>query len=102
MIILQAQGAGFNPMIFLLIMGIFLVVNYVIIIPKQKKKEKEQVQFVEALGNGAKIVTASGIHGKLIRFEDTNMILEIATGVQIRMEKNYINFEMTKKLNTIA
>jgi preprotein translocase subunit YajC len=43
MIFLQAQGGGMESMmpLLLLMMGIFLVVQFVIVGPKQKKREKK-------------------------------------------------------------
>jgi preprotein translocase subunit YajC len=45
------------------------------------------------------MVTASGIHGKFLRIEDNTLILEIDNGVKIKIEKNYINFDLTKAVN---
>jgi len=99
-ILLQAAQGGFDMTIIFLMMGIFLVVQFVIIGPKQKKKEKEQLIFIENLPVGSKMVTASGIHGKFLRIEDNTLILEIDNGVKIKIEKNYINFDLTKALNS--
>jgi preprotein translocase subunit YajC len=99
-ILLQAAQGGFDMTIIFLMMGIFLVVQFVIIGPKQKKKEKEQLIFIENLPVGSKMVTASGIHGKFLRIEDNTLILEIDNGVKIKIEKNYINYDLTKALNS--
>jgi|688.fasta_scaffold22397_4 preprotein translocase subunit YajC len=98
-ILLQAAQGGFDMTIIFLMMGIFLVVQFVIIGPRQKKKEKEQLAFIENLSVGSKMVTASGIHGKFLRIEDNTLILEIDNGVKIKIEKNYINFDLTKAIN---
>jgi preprotein translocase subunit YajC len=87
-ILLQAAQGGFDMTIIFLMMGIFLVVQFVIIGPKQKKKEKEQLIFIENLPVGSKMVTASGIHGKFLRIEDNTLILEIDNGVKIKIEKS--------------
>jgi preprotein translocase subunit YajC len=99
-ILLQAAQGGFDMTIIFLMMGIFLVVQFVIIGPRQKKKEKEQLAFIENLSVGSKMVTASGIHGKFLRIEDNTLILEIDNGVKIKIEKNYINFDLTKAVNS--
>lgn len=98
-ILLQAAQGGFDMTIIFLMMGIFLVVQFVIIGPRQKKKEKEQLAFIENLSVGSKMVTASGIHGKFLRIEDNTLILEIDNGVKFKIEKNYINFDLTKAIN---
>lgn len=98
-ILLQAAQGGFDMSIIFLMMGIILVVQFVIVGPRQKKKEKEQLSYIENLPVGSKMVTASGIHGKFLRIEDNTLILEIDNGVKIKIEKNYINFDLTKAVN---
>jgi|GEM_PF-2326720 preprotein translocase subunit YajC len=101
MIYLQAQGGMDMMPLLLLMMGIFLVVQFVIIGPKQKKREKEMAGFIDGLANGAKIITTSGIHGKYIRTEENMMVIEIDTNVKVRMEKTALNYEATKALHGV-
>lgn len=97
--LLQAAQPGFDPTLIFLMMGIFLVIQFVIIGPRQKKKEKEQLSFIENLPAGSKVVTSSGIHGKLVRLEDNTLIVEVDSGVKLKIEKNFINFDLTKAQN---
>ena len=101
MIYLQAQGGMDMMPLLLLMMGIFLVVQFVIIGPKQKKREKEMAGFIDGLANGAKIITTSGIHGKYIRTEENMLVIEIDTNVKVRMEKTALNYEATKALHGV-
>lgn len=98
MIILQA-AAPFDFSIIFLMMGIFLVVQFVIIGPKQKKREKEMQAFTENLFSGAKVVMNNGIHGKFIKAEEKVLVIEVDTNVKLRVDKSAINFEATKALN---
>lgn len=99
---LQAQGGmeGMMPLL-LLMMGIFLVVQFVIVGPKQKKREKEMANFIDGLSNGSKIITTSGIHGKYIKTEENLMVVEIDTNVKVRMDKTALNYEATKALHGV-
>ena len=101
MMYLQAQGGMDMMPLLLLMMGIFLVVQFVIIGPKQKKREKEMAGFIDGLANGAKIITTSGIHGKYIRTEENMLVIEIDTNVKVRMEKTALNYEATKALHGV-
>ena len=101
MIYLQAQGGMDMMPLLLLMMGIFLVVQFVIIGPKQKKREKEMAGFIDGLANGAKIITTSGIHGKYIRTEENMLVIEIDTNVKVRMEKSALNYEASKALHGV-
>ena len=98
---LQAQGGMDMMPLLLLMMGIFLVVQFVIIGPKQKKREKEMAGFIDGLANGAKVITTSGSHGKYIRTEENMMVIEIDTNVKVRMEKTALNYEATKALHGV-
>ena len=101
MMYLQAQGGMDMMPLLLLMMGIFLVVQFVIVGPKQKKREKEMASLIDGLANGAKVITSSGIHGKYIRTEENLMVIEIDTNVKVRMEKTALNYEATKALHGV-
>lgn len=92
------QG-GFDFTLIFLMMGIFLVIQFVIIGPKQKKREKEMQNYIADLKSGAKVVLSSGIHGKYLRSEENCMMVEVDTGVKLKVERTAINFEATKALN---
>ncbi len=92
-------GGGMDFSLIFLMIGMFLVIQFVIIGPKQKKREKEMANYISNLTNGSKIITTGGIHGKYLRSEDNCMIVEVDTGVKLKIDKSAINFEATKALN---
>ncbi len=90
-------GLGIDPTFIFL--GGTLLVFYFFFIRPQTKKAKEQQKFVENLKKGDKIVTAGGIHGKIIKEEEGTYLIEIDNNVKIRIEKSVLSAEMTKKAN---
>lgn len=101
-VLLQAGGkGGFDPMSFLLLGGIFIVMYFFLIRPQQKKG-KEQAKFQEEIGVGTKVVTSSGIHGKIVKVDEKSVLLEIDTNTKIRVEKAFISMELTNNLNAPA
>ncbi|MBK6273544.1 MAG: preprotein translocase subunit YajC [Saprospirales bacterium] len=100
--LLQAGGAA-NPMqlpIMLLLMG---VVFYFFLIRPQNKKQKEAQAFLEAIKVGDKVITTSGIHGKITSINDDNTVLVQVDGpTRLKMEKSSINAELTKAVNTTS
>ena len=56
----------------------------------QQKKQKEIQKAREALKTGDKVITAGGIYGKIKEIGDTYMSLEIANGVNIRVDKTSV------------
>ena len=63
-ILMQAGGGGFGigNLGFLLVM---ILVMYLFFFRPQIKRQKEDKQFREAIAKGQRIVTTSGIHGKI-------------------------------------
>ncbi|MDE7387862.1 MAG: preprotein translocase subunit YajC, partial [Muribaculaceae bacterium] len=46
--------------------------------------------FHDSLAKGAKVMTAGGIHGTVVDVNDSTVMLEIAPGVKIRVNKGSI------------
>ena len=57
---------------------------------EQQKKQKEIQKSREALKTGDKVITAGGIYGKIKEIGDTYMLIEVADGVRIRVDKTSI------------
>lgn len=73
---------------------IFVVIYFFMIRP-QSKKAKEQKAFRDSLTKGSKVVTVSGVHGKITDLDDTTVMLEIDNNVRIKMERSSISPEFT-------
>ncbi|PZD79496.1 preprotein translocase subunit YajC [Mesonia sp. K7] len=81
---------------FIAIIAIF----YLFMIRPQQKKMKEEKQFASELKRGDKVVTKSGMHGKIVDFSDSNHTVVIETGAgKITFDKASISLDLTKRLN---
>ena len=59
--------------------------------------------FLEAIKVGDKVITTSGIHGKITAINDDNTVLVQVDGpTRLKMEKSSINAELTKAVNTTS
>ena len=100
-----AGGADANPNAglfnILFLVGIFAVMYFFMIRP-QAKKAKAQKQFNASVAKGEKIVTIGGIHGRILKENDTTVELEIDTNVKVIVERSAISMEMTKALQQQA
>jgi preprotein translocase subunit YajC len=63
---------------------------YFFMIRPQNKKQKEIMNFRKNLEVGQEVISAGGIYGKVKAIEDNVVVLEIASGVKIRIDKNSI------------
>lgn len=89
-LLLQAgapQGGG--SMMWILLIGMFVIMYFFMIRP-QNKKQKEIANFRKTLQVNQTVVTAGGIHGTIKELADTYVMLEIANGVKIKIDKNSI------------
>jgi preprotein translocase subunit YajC len=85
---LQAQAGGDYS--FLIMMVAIFAIMYFFMIRPQNKKQKEIQNFRNNLSVGQEVITAGGIYGKVKEIEDNVIVLEIASGVKIRIDKNSI------------
>ena len=87
-IMLQAQG-GADYSFLIMMIAIFAIMYFFMIRP-QNKKQKEIANFRKSLEVGQSVITAGGIYGKVKEIEDSAVVVEIASGVKIKVDKNSI------------
>lgn len=85
-ILLQAAGGG-NNMSGLIMIVAMIAIFYFFMIRPQQKKQKELKNAREAMKAGDRVVTAGGIHGKLKEISEATVMIEIAPGTQIKVDK---------------
>ena len=81
---MMAQFQGLIPLVFM------FAIFYFLLIRPQQKKAKEHRALLDALKKGDQVVTAGGMHGKVTSLDDQVVTLEIAPGVNVRINKGYI------------
>ncbi|MFD1316590.1 preprotein translocase subunit YajC [Namhaeicola litoreus] len=97
-IILQSGSGGIGNIILIPLM--FLVI-YLFMIRPQMKKQKMEKKFQSSITRGAKVVTTSGIHGKVVDLNDADNTCTIETGAgKIKFERSAISMEMSKRYLT--
>jgi len=75
---------------------IIFAVFYFFLIRPQMKQAKEHKQMVESLNKGDEVVTNGGMLGKINKVGDNFIILEIAKGVEVKVQKQAISATMPK------
>ncbi|RKV86640.1 MAG: preprotein translocase subunit YajC [Bacteroidetes bacterium] len=86
----QTQGAGGSMWSTILMFALLIVVFYFFLIRPQSKRQKEVRKFQDSLENGKSVITQGGIYGKIKEVKDNYVILEIAEGVKIKVNKNML------------
>ncbi|MGA9637851.1 preprotein translocase subunit YajC [Flavobacterium sp.] len=73
---------------------LMFVVIYFFMIRPQQKKVKQEKAFEGALKVGDRIVTKSGLHGKIAELAETTVVIETMSG-KLKMERSSISMEMS-------
>jgi preprotein translocase subunit YajC len=89
-IILQVATGGGSAWSGLMMMVVIIAIFYFFMIRPQQKKQKDIQKAREALKVGDRIVTAGGVYGKIKEIGDVYMLIEIADGVRIRIDKTSV------------
>jgi preprotein translocase subunit YajC len=86
----QSMLIQFLPLIGLVVLFYFLMIR-----PQQKRMKQHQ-QMLGGLKRGDVVVLSSGMVGKIVRVEDKEVGLEIATGVTVKVVKAMISDVRTR------
>ncbi len=88
------QGGGHLQFLFTIV--IFTLVFWLIIIRPQVKRQKEHRKMVDDVAKGDEIVTNGGTLGKVTRVGDSFLTLEVAPGMEIKVQRSAIAQVMPK------
>lgn len=96
-IFLQAETASsLSSMLPFLAM---ILVLYFFMIRPQVNRQKKEKKFQASIGKGSKVITTSGIHGKIVEVNSNDNTVTIETGAgKIRFERSSVSMELSKKL----
>lgn len=75
----------------------FVVIYFFMLRPQQAKIKKER-EFEASIKVGDKIVTKSGLHGKIAELGETTVVIETMSG-KLKMERSAISQEMSAVAN---
>ena len=69
----------------------------------QMTKQKKEKKFQADIAKGTRVITSSGIHGKIVEVNENDNTITIETGAgKIKFEKAAISMDLTNKLNAPA
>lgn len=80
----QGQGS-----VMLMFLGIFAVF-YLLLLRPQYKRAKEHKQLINSLNKGDEVVTSGGLLGKVNKVVDDFVHLQVAEGLEVKLQKSAI------------
>jgi preprotein translocase subunit YajC len=85
-----AGGDMQSSLMSMLPLVLMFVVLYFVMIRPQMKKQKEHKTMIDALAKGDEVVTAGGVLGKVSKMGDAFVNLEVASGVEIQIQRSAV------------
>lgn len=85
-----ASGGGMAAFQQIIPLVFMFAIFYFLLIRPQQKKAKEHKALLEAMKKGDNVITAGGVHGKVVAVENDLVTLEVSNNVNIKITKSYI------------
>ncbi len=80
-----------------------LVVVYLFMIRPQTQRQKKEKKFSEELKKGMRVVTKSGLHGRVADISEKLNAIVLETGAgKLTFDRSSISMELSAKLNEAA
>ena len=69
---------------------LMFVVLYFVMIRPQMKRQKEAKAMIDALAKGDEVVTTGGMLGKIAKIGESYLTVEIASGIEIQVQRGAV------------
>lgn len=78
---------------------LMFVVIYFFFLRPQMKRQKQELNFSKEIKKGDRVITKSGMHGKIVELSDTDSTCVLETGAgKIKFERSSLSLELSAKL----
>jgi len=88
-----SPGGALSPLI---MMGVVFLLMYFFVFRPQMKRAKEHRALMESIAVGDEVLTSGGLAGRVASIDDSFLSLEIASGVQVRLQKHAVSAVLPK------
>lgn len=78
-------------------LGILVVAFYFLLIRPQRMRSKRTQELMSSLARGDEVVTAGGFHGRIKDIRDDVIIITIASGVDVKVNKASVSKKVTNQ-----
>lgn len=92
----NAAAQQSSPYGSLIMLGLLFAVFYFLLIRPQAKRAKEHRSMVQALAKGDEVVTNGGTLGKITDVGEQFVTLEVADGVNIKLQRSAVQTVLPK------
>ncbi|HET7921886.1 MAG TPA: preprotein translocase subunit YajC [Gammaproteobacteria bacterium] len=89
-------SAGGDPVVTIIMFVAVIAFFWFFLIRPQQKKQKEHQKLLSALAKGDEVVTSGGMLGRVKDVGEQFVTLEVASGVDVRVQKQAVGAVMPK------
>jgi preprotein translocase subunit YajC len=86
----SSSGQGSDPTQFLIMIVMFFAIFYFIVIRPQQKEQKQHQARINNLQKNDRVITSGGIHGTIRATKEKTVVVEIADGVKVTVNRQAI------------
>jgi len=90
------EAAGEPGFMGLVPLVLIFIIFYFLLLRPQIKRAKEHKKMVGALAKGDEVVTNGGLLGKITKIDDDFLTVEIASGVEVKVQAGAVGSMMPK------
>lgn len=87
------QAGGLNLIVTFILM---IVIMYFLLIRPQNKRAKEHRELISQLAQGDEVITTGGIVGRIVNVSEQYLMLEVADGVEILVQRHHVGVVLPK------
>ena len=89
----QAQGGGYQMLIFIVLM---FGAMYFLMIAPQRKRQKQHQQMIKELKSGDRVITIGGIIGTITNVKEKTFVLKLCDNTKVEFLKSAISEKMAE------
>lgn len=91
-----APQQGGSEYITIIIFVVLIAFFWFFLIRPQQKRQKEHQKMLSAIGKGDEVITSGGVLGRVTELGDQFMTLQVAKGVELRVQRQSVTAVMPK------
>jgi len=85
----QQDAPGWGGM--LLPIALVFGFMWLFVLRPERKRQKQRAEMIGAISKGDRVVTLGGMHGEVVRLEETTITLKVDDGVRLKFDRTAVS-----------